>query len=638
MARTKQTARKSTGGKAPRSTVAFQAFAKRKQAVAKQLGKKEVTEAELEAEAPVVVTHDVSYESSFYAHHFTAQPTTEDFLPSFGVATTTNPLENDDNTKVEHWLSVNFNSRLDGTGIRTHRARLNLVITLDISGSMSDAFAGEPGNTKLQVAKQSLLTLLKQLEPDDALGIVLFNHTATILQPIEKIRSLNQKKLEDDIRKLRASGGTNISQAITAASELYDSLTNNDNNMISRRIFFLTDMEVSSEDGNAFLKRIQTNAQDHTIWATVVGVGLDLGDQVIQSVSRTIGCNYCNVRSAQTFDELMDAEFAYTVTPIGFNIEMILTGDRYVIGQGYGSPEVQQLTGDKPTVNLVTEFPAPMNDKGEVRGGCLLFKIIDRNEKNQEERKFKMQTSWDTISGVRQTNETELEFSPEIDSYTHAGIRKAILLVRYTSFIKRYLELRQAASTPATIDEYQSMRRQFSRLVGHFKTEMAILNDPSLDKEEYKHLLEIAQMDDIPLDANVLPAPPAAAAAAAAAVPTTPPAHKTIPTLENIPRRDLQTLAKQHSIKGNLKNEELIRKLSDVIGSGTTTAATRGTNADVCCICLTNHSSVTLLPCGHTCLCGDCADKQQDQLSKCPLCRQDIFRPTEPALKRQRTA
>ncbi|CAF3411818.1 unnamed protein product [Rotaria sp. Silwood1] len=374
MARTKQTARKSTGGKAPRQSAVFQTYAKRKQAEAKQQGKPEITEAEIAETAPVDVTYDVSYESSFYAHHFTAQPTTTDlFMPSFGIATTINSLEND-NKNIEHWLSVNFNSCLDGSGIRTHRARLHLVITLDISGSMSDKFEGEPGKTKLQIAQQSLLTLLKQLSPDDAFGIVLFNHAATILQPMERMSSINRKQLEENILKLRANGGTNISRAIEVASDLYNSETDkkgmkDDNNMISRRIFFLTDMEVSTTDGQTFLKRIQDNAQNHTIWSTVVGVGLDLGAEVIQSVSRTIGCNYCNVRNARTFDELMNTEFHYTVTPIGFNIELLLLSERYTIEQGYGSPEIHQLQDKIDTrqlIKLITEFPSPMNDKNEV--------------------------------------------------------------------------------------------------------------------------------------------------------------------------------------------------------------------------------------------------------------------------------
>jgi uncharacterized protein YegL len=645
MARTKQTARKSTGGKAPRQTAVFQTYAKRKQAEAKQQGKKEVTEAELEAAAPVEVTYDVSYESSFYAHHFVAQPTTTElFMPSFGVATTINSLENG-NKNTEHWLSVNFNSCLDGQGIRTHGVHLHLVITLDISGSMSNKFEGEPGKTKLQVAQQSLLTLLKQLSPDDALGIVLFNHSATVLQPIEKLSSINRKKLEADILNLRANGGTTITRAIEVASDLYNSAADkkglkDDNNMISRRIFFLTDMEVSTTDGQTFLQHIQQNAQKQTIWSTVVGVGLDLGAEVIQSVSRTIGCNYCNVRNARTFDELMNTEFHYTVSPIAFNIELSLTGERYTIEQGYGSPEIHQLLNEIKTrqiIKLVTEFPSPMNDKNEVRGGCLLFKIIDM-KKDENKEKFQINTSWDTVSGIRQTKEQELEFSNDTDSFTHSGIRKAILLVRYTTFMKRYLIVRQASATPDVIDEYQSMRRQYPRLVEYFKKEMTILDDKSLNDEEYKHLLDIAQQDDIPLDENLLTQPTIAAttttAAAATNIADTPATEKkTLPSLEALPRRDLQSLAKQHNIKGNLKTEKLVRKLSDVITGDTTTTAT----GDVCCICLTSTSSVILLPCGHKCLCNDCAGNQE-QLNKCPICRQDIFHATTPTVKRQRTA
>ena len=644
MARTKQTARKSTGGKAPRQSAVFQNYAARKRAQATQQGKKELTDAELAVEAPADVTYDVSYESSFYAHHFTAQVTTTDlFLPSFGLATTQNPLDTE-NAETENWLSVNFNSCLDGSGIRTHRACLHLVIVLDISGSMSDKFDGEPGKTKIQIAQQSLLTLLKQLGPDDTLGIVLFNNSAMVLQPIEKVSSLNRKKLEADILKLRANGGTNISRAIEEASDLYESAvykkaTKDDNNMISRRIFFLTDMEVSSDDGQQFLDRIRSNAQNRTIWSTVVGVGLDLGADVIQSVSRTIGCNYCNVRSARTFDELMNTEFHYTVTPIGFNIELALLGERYQIEQGYGSPEVEQLgtpVKTRQSIQFSTEFPSPMNEHNEVRGGCLLFRIIDtKTDSNGEQ--LQLKTSWDTVEGIRQVNEQGLTFDPHVDSYTHSGIRKGILLVRYTAFMKRYLKVRQASATTDIIDEYQSMRRQYPRLVEYFKRETTALNDPSLDAEEYKLLLEIAQQDDIPLNPDLLvqppPVTPAPTTTTAASVVVA--AKATFPSLDTLARQDLQTLAKQHNIRGNLKTTELVRKLSDAMTGDTATPSTTG--ADVCCICLTNSSTVILLPCAHRCLCQDCSTNQEERMETCPLCRKQLWREADPTSKRQRT-
>ena len=73
---------------------------------------------------------------------------------------------------------------------------------------------------------------------------------------------------------------------------------------------------------------------------------------MIQSVSRAIGCNYCNVRNARTFDQLTNTEFHYAVTPVAFNIQFELIGERYQIQQGYGSPEVSQF--DQPITTRQT--------------------------------------------------------------------------------------------------------------------------------------------------------------------------------------------------------------------------------------------------------------------------------------------
>ncbi|CAF4850083.1 unnamed protein product, partial [Rotaria socialis] len=93
---------------------------------------------------------------------------------------------------------------------------------------------------------------------------------------------------------------------------------------------------------------------------------------------------------------------------------------------------------------------------------------------------------------------------------------------------------------------------------------MTAINDKSLDEEEYKHLTDIAQQDDIPLNESLLTLPPIEATSASASVTTvtmpTTIIKKTIPSLDELPRRDLQTLAKKHSIKGNLKTEELVRR------------------------------------------------------------------------------
>lgn len=45
-------------------------------------------------------------------------------------------------------------------------------------------------------------------------------------------------------------------------------------------------------------------------------------------------------------------------------------------------------------------------------------------------------------------------------------------------------------------------------------------------------------------------------------------------------------------------------------------------NADhKCVVCLSNPKEIIVIPCGHVCLCEDCATKINDL---CPVCRQSI--------------
>jgi hypothetical protein len=124
---------------------------------------------------------------------------------------------------------------------------------------------------------------------------------------------------------------------------------------------------------------------------------------------------------------------------------------------------------------------------------------------------------------------------------------------------------------------------------------MIVLNDRSLYEEEYQHLLDIAQKDDIPLN-QYLRQPQIITTC------TTNTASSTI--LE----------------EDNSTHEQ---NLSNVVTDDTSTMDT--TTGDRCCICLTNTSSVILFSCGHKCLCDDCADQQEEQLTRCPLCRQDVM-------------
>ncbi len=84
-------------------------------------------------------------ETSFYAHYFeTGQAINKIFTPKYSLARVKNPLGSSSSTTTteeekdeEYWMSVHFNSKYDGDGIRKcGRPKLHLVVALDISGKI----------------------------------------------------------------------------------------------------------------------------------------------------------------------------------------------------------------------------------------------------------------------------------------------------------------------------------------------------------------------------------------------------------------------------------------------------------------------------------------------------------------------
>jgi hypothetical protein len=584
MGRTKQHARRETSGKQSYQQVAYAEWQSRA-ASASSTGQA------VSSVAPKAVKYDVSYESSFFNHFFeTGSEKVKAFAPTYRLANTVEPYALPDAPTTEgqqHWLHFYFNSKYDGHGAKVARPNLHLVIALDVSGSMSCNFAGEVGKTKIAVAQESLLTLIRQLRPDDSFGLVIFNSESTLIQELKPWKDIDQVDLEKQILKLRASGGTDISSAVSMATKMYTN-TETEREGYSNRIFFLTDLEVTSEDGKKFKDSVAHNSNS-SIWSTVVGIGLDLTQDVIKTVSKTAGCNYCNVRSNATFNELMDQEFASIVTPIAFNIKLSLASSRYQIAAGYGSPEVADIKPGE-TASFSTEFPSVKNQNGETRSGVILFRVQD-SQPDKPHEPFQMKVTWDDLSGVSHKDEQQLNFSSITSPYTttstgaaesekmesvfeSSGIRKAVLLVRYTDFFKKYVTLRGANSSAENIATFQSMRHLYPAVVKYFRSEMEVLNDSSL-QEELTHLVEMAELDDIPIEK---------------------------PTPSN-----------------NSNNNAPVT--NDGVVDSKPVQSDERPDDTLCCVCLAVEKSVTLLPCNHKCICKKCL---AHLVPTCPLCRAPV--------------
>ena len=94
----------------------------------------------------------------------------------------------------------------------------NVVIVLDDSGSMCERMRSDRDITKMDAAKQALITILKQLPKDTHVGVVLLNGTRQggWLIPLGPVPDT----IEAQIKSIRPNGGTPLGERIKEGADM----------------------------------------------------------------------------------------------------------------------------------------------------------------------------------------------------------------------------------------------------------------------------------------------------------------------------------------------------------------------------------------------------------------------------------
>jgi len=389
---------------------------------------------------------DITYEGLFYDYYFDTgsdRQCDKLYYPSYNGAVTKDPISR----KTEYYLSVGLNSGLKQDEFE--RKRLNLVIVLDISGSMSSTFdeyyydsAGvrkslsysERTMQKIEVAKDAINTILEQLNSYDRLGIVLFNDRSYILQSLEQVRHMDMEELADSISEIRANGSTNLSAGIQLATDMVSKYRDADQDIYENRIIFLTDAMPNQGETweSSLLGILKRNAGDR-IYTTFIGIGVDFNTELVEYISKERGANYYSVHSPGEFAERMD-NFDYMVTPLVFNLKLRLDARGWDIETVYGSPDADMATGE--LMKISTLFPSERQD-GETRGGLVLLKLKKRSGSDDE---LRLRVTYEDRCGRGDSSESVIFLEKTRPEYFEtSGIRKGVLLARYADLMKDWL-------------------------------------------------------------------------------------------------------------------------------------------------------------------------------------------------------
>ena len=463
---------------------------------------------------------DITYQGLYYQYYLDRgqqDECNELFCPSYSQAVSEDPLSDEE----EQFMTVGLNSNLALDEFE--RKKLNMVLVLDISGSMGSGFdqyyydrfgnrheVNNTGKSKMTVAAESLAALTEHLREDDRLGVVLFNSRAHKAKPLRLTNETDMEAIRDHMLELRAGGGTNMDAGIQMATDMIDDYADSDQTEYENRIVFLTDAmpNIGRYGEDELFSMTESNAQNN-IHTTFVGMGVDFNTELVEEITAIRGANYFSVHSSDQFKERMDENFKYMVTPLVFDLEMTLESEAYSIDRVYGSTAADESTGELMQVN--TLFPSP-TDGDSTRGGVVLLRL-DKDETAPSD-ELSLTVEYEDRTGEQEQSTRTITFGDHDPEYfENDGIRKAIVLTRYVDLMKNWviyekeqysddvpdeayeraqepgvepprddlLNQWEQQSTPLSVsEEYETKISEFK---DHFETEMETLGDDSMSQE-----------------------------------------------------------------------------------------------------------------------------------------------------------
>ncbi len=411
---------------------------------------------------------DITFEGLFYDYYFdtgASEPTDKLYAPSYSYAVTADPFSGE----TEYYLSVGLNSGMTEEDFA--RKQLNLVIVIDVSGSMGEqyneyyydrwgkqqsAYEGVNRLTKLESAADAVVRILDQLDEGDRVGVVTFNSQARVIQTMQPVGETSMYDLRNKVLDLRPGGSTNMSGGMNEATRMVERYYSKDSYEYENRIIFLTDAQPNTGDTSAsgMMDVMKHNAGRH-IYTTFIGVGVDFNSSLIEDIIQVKGANYYSVHSPSDFRERIEEEFDFMVTPLVFDLRMDLYSDGWRIEKVFGSPEADQATGN--LMKIHTLFPAKADESGNVRGGIVLLKL--RKMSSEPDEDVFLRVTYEDRNGHQDEAVEAIPLQTvEPEYFQNSGIRKAILLTRYAALMQnwtsdQYRYARQSSGWKPCMDE-----------------------------------------------------------------------------------------------------------------------------------------------------------------------------------------
>ena len=401
----------------------------------------------------------------------------ESFCPIINAASVENPLT----WKKENWLEFYLWSNIKEEDYT--RKPTNFTIVLDVSGSMKsrawtrfkseDLFDDDKSKfcnawsmyfnpldicinssekqdyvsvynllrdkSKLEIAKETLISLIWKLQIDDRISIVTFSDTSTIHYPMTKLSDIDIKLFIEHVEKIHTIGWTNMESWLTKGIETFGDFAV-ENLWYQNRMVFITDARPNIWDtSEGWFKDLLKWAVEKNIYTSFMWVWLDFDQSLVESVSKLKWGNYFFIDSGYEFHKNFIQNFDYNFFPMFFNVKIDIEWKEDLITASYGIAS----TWTWEIINISTLFPSAPQIWWATKWSVILFKLKDNISNN-----ISIQTSyedwkWKAYSDKSLVYKTDFIWTKLFwaNEEGFENIMKAILIVEYVDSLKHSIAL-----------------------------------------------------------------------------------------------------------------------------------------------------------------------------------------------------
>lgn len=380
----------------------------------------------------------LEYEGIFNELYFDVGREHEKVLaPKYSYCRTEDPFSHN----TEHYLAIGLTSKYDGDGIVVHGRRpFNLVVAVDISGSMASPLSGDDARSKIAITINTIFSILALLKPDDKFGVVLFNDDVSVLQNLDFLEKIDVSNLKKKLLDIKPSNGTALTSALRESTRLFEHERKNASEYRSREntILFMTDFTPGKDAStNTFIKLVRANAQER-LYTSVIGIGAEFSSDILKKMGKIRCCNYFSVHSAQDFKKIIDVNLVYVLSPLAFDVSLKINSDQFIVERVYGSPG-NDLPSDRGIL-IECIGPSAVDESNKIKGGVVVAKLQAVSDLSATT-KLSCRLQFEDRDGVVHEDEQDVEVPASSPSILFQGkaIRKAVLLVRYVNISKHWM-------------------------------------------------------------------------------------------------------------------------------------------------------------------------------------------------------